>query len=174
MLCEKCQKRQAHVHVSQNLKGKTIEQHLCENCALELKDQSSPFAFSVHDFLGSLYDESAHSQKSNQHNSGRQCTGCGQTYSDYRKSGLFGCPECYRSFRLVVIPLVKRIHGDIHHKGKVPLKVERVQRFEKKRQQLQSALKEAIRKEAFEKAAELRDQIQLLEQKIAKLKEGTS
>ncbi len=173
MRCEKCQQRQAQVHVSQKINEKTVQQHLCEVCALELKEQSSPFAFSVHDFLGHLYDESTHAQTGPQNASSKQCVGCGQTYSDYKRTGLFGCPECYRSFRLVVIPLIKRIHGDIHHAGKIPLKVERIQRFEKKKKQLQNTLQEAVREEAYEKAAETRDQIQLLEKKITRLREGS-
>jgi len=174
MLCENCHQRQAHVHVSQSINGQTRETHLCETCALELKEQGTAFSFSVQDFLKGFYEETADQEMNPENTAARKCNSCGQTYADYKRTGLFGCPECYRTFRMVVLPLVKRIQGHLQHTGKVPIKVERVYRFEKKKQQLQSALKDAVKRESFEKAAELRDQIALLDQKILHMKEGPS
>ncbi|SMP70010.1 UvrB/UvrC motif-containing protein [Anoxynatronum buryatiense] len=174
MLCEHCHQRQAHVHVSQTVNGQTRESHLCETCALDLKEQGSSFSFSVQDFLKGFYEEAMDQEMNLDNAAAKKCSGCGQTYADYKRTGVFGCPVCYKSFRLVIMPLVKRIQGHLQHTGKVPTKIERVYRFEKKKQQLQSALKEAVKRESFEKAAELRDQIVLLEQKILHIKEGAS
>jgi len=171
MICENCQQRQAHVHVTQSLNGQTVEKHLCETCATEVKGQSSPFSFSVHEFLKDFYDEKYHSHDGHVRGMpGKKCNGCGQTYDDYKKTGLFGCPDCYRNFRFVIMPLAKRIQGQLQHTGKIPLKRERVHRFQKKKEHLQSVLREAVRNEAFEEAAEMRDQIQLLDRKINQLK----
>ena len=35
MLCEKCKKNEANVHISKNINGKTTDLHLCEGCARE-------------------------------------------------------------------------------------------------------------------------------------------
>ncbi len=172
MLCDQCKNRKAHVHVVQESNGTTIEKYLCEICAVEFPPEDSPFSFSVHEFLKGIYNDHTQVSQQDRDMSSKICSGCGQTYRDYQRSGLFGCPECYRTFRLVMIPLTKRIQGSVQHVGKIPLKLERVHRFEGKKQQLQSALKDAVQKEAYEKAAELRDQIGLLSRKIEQLKEG--
>ena len=172
MVCDQCKSRKAHVHVVQKVKGKTIEQYLCQTCAAEFQAEDSPFSFSVHEFLKGIYYDSAQVSQQDHDKALKVCPGCGQTYRDYQRSGLFGCPECYRTFRLVLVPLTKRIQGSVQHVGKIPAQLERVDRFEGKRKQLQSALKDAVQKEAYEKAAELRDQIDLLSQKIEQLKGG--
>jgi len=172
MFCENCQKRQAHVHLTQIVNGQAVEANLCEACAMELKSQGAPFAFSVHEFLKNFYTENQlMGEGENGDDLTKKCSGCQQTYETYKRSGVFGCPDCYRTFRILITPLVKRIHGQWQHTGKVPVTRERVHRFQKKKEQLQSTLKEAVRQEAFEKAAELRDQIQLLDRKINQLKE---
>jgi protein arginine kinase activator len=170
MICEHCQLRQAHVHITQTTNGQTVDKHLCESCAVALKTQGSPFSFSVHGFLKDIYDEKFDPQKQSPGSSAKICSTCGQTYENYKETGLFGCPDCYRSFRLIILPLVKRIQGNLQHTGKIPVKLERAHRFEKKKQQLQASLKEAVRSEAYENAVELRDQILLLDQKISQLK----
>lgn len=172
MVCDQCKSRKAHVHVVQQQNGKTMEKYLCDMCAVEYQAEESSFSFSVHEFLKGIYDEKADMSHDDPDRASKVCTGCGQIYRDYQRSGLFGCPECYRTFRLIVVPLTKRIQGNLQHVGKIPVKLERVHRFERKKQQLQSALKDAVQQEAYEKAAALRDQIQLLSRKIAQLREG--
>lgn len=172
MVCDQCKSRKAHVHVVQTVKGKTIERYLCDVCAVEFQAEESPFSFSVHEFLKGIYYDHHQIGEQDRDKPLKKCPGCGQTYGDYQRSGLFGCPECYRAFRLVLVPLTKRIQGNVQHVGKIPIKLERVHRFQRKKQLLQSALKDAVQKEAYEKAAELRDQIDLLGRKIEELKEG--
>ena len=173
MLCERCLQKQAHVHLTQTVNGKTVEKHLCESCALSIKGTGSSFSFSVHDFLKDTYSESIDPSEPAGPRSSKKCSGCGLGYDDYKRTGLFGCPDCYRQFRLVIMPLAKRIQGNLQHTGKIPVKIERVHRFQRKKQELQQALKEAVRGEAYERAAELRDQILLLEQKISQIREGS-
>jgi protein arginine kinase activator len=166
LLCEQCHSNIAKIHMTQTVNGKTAEKHLCESCALETDGKVSPFSFSVHDFTNSLFEESLKHEIGSGSQTRKSCHSCGQSYADYKRTGLFGCPACYESFRLVIMPLVKRIQGNLQHTGKVPVKKERVLRFKRKKTELQGALNEAVRNESFERAAELRDQILLLDKKI--------
>ena len=170
MLCQQCHKRKATVHVTENIYGHVNEQYFCENCATELNKESSAFAFSVHDLLSNYFDQDLLSDVNTTIGKEKNCPQCGQTYSQYKKTGLLGCAKCYEVYRKALLPLIRRIQGSDQHVGKVPVKVERIQRFQKRAQQLQIALKEAIRKEEYEKAAEIRDQIRVLEHKVSLLK----
>lgn len=46
---------------------------------------------------------------------------CGTRYADFKKTGRFGCPDCYQTFSSQVAVLLPRIHaGKSRHKGKSP------------------------------------------------------
>ena len=173
MLCEHCQQRNAHLQITQSINGKTITMHLCEICANEFKTKGTPFSFSLQDFLKGFQEEDSDKIRIPGTISRRRCSRCDQTYEDYQRTGLFGCADCYHHFRPVIMPMVRRIQGNQQHRGKMPDDRKRVHRMERKQHQLQQILHEAIRSESYEKAAAIRDQLQLLETKIRHLKEGS-
>ena len=49
-----------------------------------------------------------------------QCPRCGLLYSAFKETGRLGCAECYTAFQFQLRPLLRRIHGDTRHRGKVP------------------------------------------------------
>jgi protein arginine kinase activator len=70
-------------------------------------------------------------------------------------------------FRRGLVPLLEKIHGNLEHKGKIP--VHATERLERQKQivALRRQLNEAIQKEAYEDAARLRDEIYALEEQVA-------
>jgi len=52
------------------------------------------------------------------------CPFCGYHYSDFKKIGFLGCPECYNAFYPQIIKFLKKIHRSIEYKGKIPVKHE--------------------------------------------------
>ena len=142
MMCQNCGKNPATTHIKTIVNGKLAEYDLCSECA-RAKGYKSFFNFDDMDF-----DEIA-------------------------ESGKIGCAECYNVFRDRLMPTIHRIHGAAKHKGKVPgsnalrivepagkiAVVEEPTPIEKKR----AELKEAIEKQDFEHAAELRDEIKEME-----------
>jgi protein arginine kinase activator len=86
--------------------------------------------------------------------------------SDFKKNGRLGCPACYSAFEEELAPMLKAMHRQVRHVGKVPPHspppeagatdnaAERVR--------LQRLLDAAVAREAFEEAARLRDQIRAL------------
>lgn len=51
----------------------------------------------------------------------KTCKTCGKTLSDFYKTGLLGCPDCYVVFFNELKPVLKKLHGVTVHKGKRPL-----------------------------------------------------
>ncbi len=78
------------------------------------------------------------------------CPGCGKSFAEFRKSGLFGCARCYEAFDPHLGRLFRRVQGVAEHRPEPPaVDLDGLER----------ALEEAVRQEAFEEAADLRDQI---------------
>ena len=92
------------------------------------------------------------------------CGHCGTTYRQFRSSGKFGCPHCYTAFRVKLSDLLEKIHGRAEHKGKVPSRAGGEVALQKELQDLISDLDNAVSDEAYERAAELRDRIQRLQE----------
>lgn len=95
--------------------------------------------------------------------SSQRCPRCNMSFSEYRTSGLLGCPVCYRYFYDLLVPSVRKVQFQLHHQGKFPTSVAPEVRSQRRTDQLKEELKEAVAKENFERAAELRDEIHALE-----------
>jgi len=126
MLCEVCRKEEANVHYTQVINGEVTKMHLCESCAQEngLEGISFPegihlgfSSFALAEFLAELIDLGIMPQKEKV-----MCPNCGLSYHDFTHMGRLGCSECYRAFRVNLIPLLKQIHGKTKHIGRVPRK----------------------------------------------------
>ena len=91
------------------------------------------------------------------------------SYDDFRKFGRLGCSLCYEAFKPHLSNLLKKIHGANQHQGRAPIKIpkEEKQKIETL-QELKGQLLEAIQREDFELAAELRDKIRGVEKKKKK------
>ena len=135
MLCEKCKKKEANVHISKNINGRATELHLCEACARE-----SGELLSMNQFLGNFFESvmpvrvrrAAHMPAGiPEDNQYAGCEDCMEDLPAYNK------PEEMKP------PAVKE---------------ERLQ-LEK----LKNELAKAVQKEEFERAATLRDEIRKLE-----------
>lgn len=168
MLCDICKKKQATVHITEIINNKMTELHLCEDCAKEKSFQMEQH-FGLADLLAGLSDIEV-SLKEDQ-KSALKCSNCGLSYEDFRKIGRLGCSQCYDSFKENLEPLLKRIHRATKHSGSAPLKRKSSKTSsdgkesknniteESKIEILKQQMAEAVKKEAFEEAAKLRDMI---------------
>jgi protein arginine kinase activator len=168
MLCDECQKEPACVHITKIINQQKIEKHLCEQCARKSgeiigKGISNIFSnkFSVHDFLKEMFD---YALPDNAHQTLEPvCSDCGLSYSEFCRSGKFGCCGCYQAFEGQLEPLIKRIHGTAAHTGKVPKRGGRRFGVEQQIKRLRHELEQCVRREEYEQAAKLRDEIKGLE-----------
>jgi len=169
MTCDLCSKNDATVHLTEVISNETREIHLCETCAREKGAEAAeqPFAGGLAELLAGLADLGT------QLPGGAavlaiHCSQCGLTYEDFKKSGRLGCGACYESFRKVLAPLLKKIHGSAEHAGRVPPPAPTVPAKpgadpKPDVPKLKEQLKTAIETELFEEAAKLRDKIRTLE-----------
>lgn len=152
MVCDKCKKNIASNFYTQNINGKTYRYYLCDECAKNLTNIN----FLLDDLLGSLISSGNSFSKIN-NKINNSCPKCGATLDDIRKNGKIGCDACYNKFREQLLPSIKKLHVNIKHSGTVP------QSFSSSSLSKMSSLKEkleiAIKKQEFELAAKLRDQI---------------
>lgn len=165
MYCQICQKNEATVHLTEISNGVRSEMHICQKCAREqgiaVKSQVP-----INELLGNLLsfqpsDEELFDDSKEQ----ICCPNCGLTLEQFKKNAVLGCPYDYEIFEQQLTPLIKRLHnGKTSHCGKVPSKTSGD--TNKKQMELISLrrrLEAAVKKEDYEKAAEIRDKIKKLQ-----------
>lgn len=164
MLCQHCQKRIANVHFTQIINNKKAEMYLCEYCAKEKGQLNVSGPLSISDFLGGLIGVE-HTSPYAQNMQAQQviCEKCGMSYEKFQRTGKFGCSSCYELFGDRIQPLLKRLHANIQHNGKIPANAAKDIRSSKEIDSLKELLSKAIQNEEYEKAAEIRDKIKSIE-----------
>jgi protein arginine kinase activator len=160
MLCERCKKNDASYHMTKIVQNKKVEIHLCEQCAREMGETSSPLSFQniISELMGYIsqpYEMEKHYEP--------RCGNCGTYFSEFKKGGLLGCSECYRSFSEELNPVLRKVQGSIKHVGKVPKSRGKTQSDKGEINGLQIMLQRAIENEEYEEAAKIRDEIKKLQ-----------
>lgn len=161
MLCDFCGKQNASVYFKGIVNQQTIKWHLCESCARK-KGMIFPFAKSIHS-LGEMVADLAQRSKAGPTVTGQQCPLCSMTYAEFKQTSQLGCSQCYATFASLIGPLLKQIHGSAQHVGKTCKRTVRPGSATEELAQLKLELREALKLERYEKAAQLRDQIRDLE-----------
>lgn len=162
MLCDRCGKNPAVVHKIITINGNKQEMHLCEECARQEKELTISDPLSIHSMLTSLLDMGIETPIKFEKLETVKCDVCGNSFGEFKKTGLLGCSQCYQIYRDRLIPLIKRIHGNTQHSGKIPKRKESLLRHRREIDRLKLELEKAIKAEEYEKAAGLRDKIREL------------
>ncbi|MCG3121456.1 MAG: Protein-arginine kinase activator protein [bacterium] len=162
MLCQICKKRPAAISYTQIINSKKTQLSVCIKCAEE-KGITNPLAglpevFSkiVANILGE--ELAAGAGEITKKTSSRRCPKCNTSLDKFEKTGLLGCDECYQTFEKELSALLRRIHGSSKHIGSRP-RPRRVVSTDRDLVKWRAELEQAITKEKFERAAELRDLI---------------
>lgn len=163
MKCEHCNLNPASIELNQIIEGEKKIVHMCEACAQKMKP-SSPYITSG--FMTGLLDTIQNSGLQVNYIKTTACSKCGMTYGRYKESGQLGCDECYEAFGEKLKPLIRRIHGSERHTGKMPIRFRGAAKIQREITRLRGQLDHAVRREAFEEAAMLRDRINALETSI--------
>lgn len=176
MICQRCQKAQATVHIDEvkafhgpGAPGNEVEQHhLCEECAQDAQLPHVPVPQKTMDEVWKLLQKSARSaQKKRGSQEVPTCQSCGLTLEHLRRKGRVGCENCYVTFSQYLGGLLERMHGSVEHVGRTPgvdaATLDRARAMES----AQNELERAVEAEDFERAAELRDRLQKLAQETS-------
>ncbi|MBN1587966.1 MAG: UvrB/UvrC motif-containing protein [Pirellulales bacterium] len=169
MKCQKCDKP-ATFHITELTDGNPQELHLCEEHARQYLSQSSASQLesgnvaavlaqqmAQHMAVGQTAEELARLDR-------QVCPVCGISFYDFRSQGRLGCPHDYRCFEQQLNALILNIHGETEHIGKVPKSGAQASKQRTQLIQLRREMKEAITEENYERAGQLRDTIQRIEQ----------
>ena len=149
MLCQDCNEADATVVFTQMAGTEKQVSHLCRSCA----DKRSGSAASNAPAEGTSLLASWPAEEGDEE---VVCTVCGQTLSEFKECGRFGCAGCYVAYGAKLERIMKRIHGSVRHRYEDPGSCNNPQ---EQVAALQASLDEAVASEAFEEAARLRDQI---------------
>jgi protein arginine kinase activator len=172
MLCDGCKKRPASVHITEIKNNQKAEKHLCEQCAKTSGEAvfSVDQQFTVQDLLKGMFKlaltEATH-QKAEV-----TCPQCGLTYADFSRNGKIGCSGCFNAFGQRLEPLLRRIHGNNVHTGKIPKRAGVQLEAKQRLQQLRKQLEQQIALEEYEQAAKIRDAIKAIEEDLRLQSEG--
>ncbi len=169
MKCQICREKIANIVFTKIVNNEKVILHICSECAkkkgLTIEITSSETfndKYSTHepaDFGDHLQED---------YTPDVICRGCGLALSEFKKTGYFGCDQCYVSFELTLPNILKQIHGSAVHQGKVPLNLAGDIELKKHLRALRVRLQRCIEAEEYERAAELRDKISSIEGKIVK------
>lgn len=160
MVCQKCGKNQATTYYQHTINGKTTSVQLCSACAAEI----GVVGIFNPSLMGNMFSEfltNTFSIPSVSKN--KLCEKCRSSLSEIMNSGKVGCDECYQTFGQELFPTIENIHGKSHHIGKISASADSKVKKRAEMQQLKTELSEAIARQEFEKAAELRDKINSIE-----------
>lgn len=168
MICQVCQKNTATVHITElppppspDEPQPVLDKHICPTCAGQLDlPHMQVVSKSTLDIWKLLQLSTAKTKREAK----LTCPDCGMTLGEFRSKGRLGCPNDYELFRGHLDALLLRMHNASEHVGRVPgvdeADLERRQQISTLRERLETA----IREEAYEAAAELRDELKTLQE----------
>ena len=144
----------ATIHLTQIIDGEIRRTDLCESCQAKAGAQ-------VPGALGELAEAAAGGSREEEPEAGPgPCPSCGCDTDSLRRTGRFGCLDCYEHFQPILGGILFALQPGRIHEGKVPeaqlARREQAQRGE----QLRKELARAIREERYEDAAAYRDLLQ--------------
>jgi len=93
----------------------------------------------------------------------KTCPVCGISFAEFRQAGRLGCSYDYMCFQEDLEPLLLNIHGAKQHRGKRPSRNTGSPDKQHELIQLRREMREAVNKENYERAGELRDKIRFIE-----------
>ncbi len=149
MLCEHCNINEANFHRVQVTNGVRSETHLCAQCLA-----SQQGAANIGNMIAALFSPVEYVAPASQ----LACKRCGTTPARFQQTGRLGCEQCYTDLNGMIEPLLKRVQGRSRHIGRVPEGFKQPEPADPV-QELRNQIADAIAKEDYETAAQLRDEI---------------
>ena len=172
MLCDICHTREATIKFTQIVNLKKKEMNICNVCAEE-KGLTNPLV-GLQKLFGGMFSLNQFKESFDEHQEGDfidlRCKKCGTTWQNFQNDGLFGCQDCYTTFDEKLKILLRRIHGSNKHIGNRPSN-HRIIVKESDLDKFRAELKNAIKQENFERAAQLRDRIRDIEANLNRIHE---
>ncbi len=163
MKCQYCEKP-ATFHITELTEPSGPQvMHLCEEHArVHLQQESGSPAASIAGalakqlHLGQTKQELAELDQ-------KECPVCGISFFEFRNTGRLGCPYDYTHFDADLQPLLTNIHDSLEHRGKHPRRATTSADSQAQMIHLRREMEEAVDREDYERASEIRDQLRRFE-----------
>ncbi len=165
MLCESCGKNQASIHYTKIINGEIKEHHLCADCTSNFSELDFDTSLFFNKFFTGLIDNIYESEEEY---IDIKCSECGLSYERFKVNGKFGCSKCYTTFEDQLDSLIKGLHGHNIHRGKIPKRSNAKIFLRRETEKLRMDLENAVKREEFELAATIRDEIKTLNVELEK------
>ncbi len=94
----------------------------------------------------------------------KECPVCGISFFEFRNTGRLGCPYDYTHFAEDLKPLLTNIHDSLEHRGKRPKRAAASADSHAQMIQLRREMEEAVEREDYERAKEIRDELKRIEE----------
>lgn len=182
MICSHCGKREVEVLIKQVINQEVHDLNLCRVCAEELgfispDTPSITISFSLNepDAAQKKKTRAASKDARERRYDSLRCEVCGMEYVEFRNTKLLGCGACYSAFRFPLGAYLQQEQGaESHWSGNSNMFEEigvvaehdaRTDTAEEERERqddierLRSELADAVSREEYERAAELRDRL---------------
>lgn len=164
MKCQHCEKP-ATFHITELTQpGGPVKVHLCEEHArmylAQETEEATPSA------LASLLAKQLKLEQTAEQLAKldkKKCPVCGISFAEFRQAGRFGCAYDYVCFKPDIEPLLVNIHGSPTHKGKRPARSTGDPGLQHRLLQLRREMQDAVSKERYERAGQIRDWLQRIE-----------
>jgi len=176
MDCDLCTEK-ATIYLSQVADGQVQKVNLCKACADE-QGVTDPTGFALAEMLEGMGKQETIRPAAAADGDELTCPSCRFTQSEFKKSGRFGCSECYHTFDQGLDTLLEAMHKRTQHVGKTPASFPQLPASDyepglpgpsmapspaDKLSELKAELSKAVEDEDYEKAAQVRDEISRLE-----------
>ena len=164
MLCEHCHENEAKISYTMVEGNDTKQMHVCPSCFQEFLAKQFPSSQippldiqpMIQELLSLFHGKDAEEDKT--------CPVCGRSLKEFRKTGMFGCDNCYNTFAEELDALLPRMQGADHHVGAMPEAFRLDREASEKERALKDRLDAAVADERYEDAALLRDEIKALKE----------
>jgi protein arginine kinase activator len=137
--------------------GKATERHLCESCAAKVGVMGYEQAQKVAD----LFEQFDVNRTVGPED---RCPRCGTTMKRIQNTGRIGCAYDYEFFRKDLQKLLEHVQHGTQHRGKIPQGFSSNVAWRQQVQSMREEMQEAILREEYERAAQLRDALKELEE----------
>jgi protein arginine kinase activator len=194
MFCDNCGKREVEVLIKQVVNQEVRHLNLCRICAEEMgfispMIPSITISFSINDDIPRQKKvRRVQPKKKEPIYESLMCPTCMTKFSTFREEGLLGCPKCYEVFRFPLGAYLQKTQGaESHWDGTSNMfkeiglfTEEMIQETEELRRneleeniaKLRYEMNEAISREDYERAAELRDMLAPLVGNVGRKNDG--
>lgn len=161
--CSNCKQNPASVKLTKLVKGTVEEQYLCQECAARQSPYQKKLSHNQLDVILAGILGQAKEGAAKVSGPDLTCATCGLPFGSYRETLLLGCSDCYESFEKHLSQDLRKFHGSIVHRGRVPNETTADLPVQRSPQELKRRLQDAVKAEDFELAAKLRDELRAVE-----------